>query len=225
MSDDSGRALVVDHVLVLCEVDAPEAETLTWLGFIEGPPNRHPGQGTACRRFFFGNLYLELAWVHDSAEARRAPALRTGLWDRWSQRGLGACPFGVILRSPRDTQDAGAPFRTWSYRPEYVGPGSSIEVALDAPLSEPAFFWLPSNNARLPSRPPAGDQHLGRDVTAVRIGIPSGVPHAEAARIAAAQGCLAFERSDDPLLELTLDDGRQGEVADLRAALPLRLRW
>ena len=65
----------LDHVFVMCDVGAPEAAALHALGLREGSPNTHPGQGTACRRFFFGNAYLELVWVTDAAEAQ-APARR-----------------------------------------------------------------------------------------------------------------------------------------------------
>jgi hypothetical protein len=56
---------------------APEAEKLVQLGLHEGPPNQHPGQGTACRRFAFANAMIELIWVSDAMEARSQSARRT----------------------------------------------------------------------------------------------------------------------------------------------------
>jgi hypothetical protein len=50
----------LDHVFVMCSKGAPEAEALLRVGLREGAGNTHPGQGTACRRFFFENAYLEL---------------------------------------------------------------------------------------------------------------------------------------------------------------------
>jgi len=44
---------VLDHVFILCSPGAPESGALNRLGLTEGSPNTHPGQGTACRRFFF----------------------------------------------------------------------------------------------------------------------------------------------------------------------------
>jgi hypothetical protein len=44
----------------MCSKGAPEAEALLRVGLREGAGNTHPGQGTACRRFFFENAYLEL---------------------------------------------------------------------------------------------------------------------------------------------------------------------
>ncbi|MGA9266227.1 MAG: hypothetical protein WBV79_07185, partial [Rhodomicrobium sp.] len=49
----------IDHIFVLTDMDAPSAGALLRLGLTEGPPNRHPGQGTANRRFFFDNAMLE----------------------------------------------------------------------------------------------------------------------------------------------------------------------
>ena len=43
----------LDHLLVWVDVGGPEAERLAAFGLTEGAPNTHPGQGTACRRFFF----------------------------------------------------------------------------------------------------------------------------------------------------------------------------
>jgi glyoxalase-like protein len=67
----------LDHVFVCCAEGAPEAERLVRLGLTEGSPNTHPGQGTASRRFFFENAYLELIWVTDPREAQGEPAART----------------------------------------------------------------------------------------------------------------------------------------------------
>lgn len=41
----------LDYVFVCTTPGAPEADKLVRLGFHEGPPNQHPGQGTANRRF------------------------------------------------------------------------------------------------------------------------------------------------------------------------------
>jgi len=57
----------LDHLFVCT---APEAEKLVALGLHEGPPNRHPGQGTANRRFAFANAMIELLWVSDAHEAQ-----------------------------------------------------------------------------------------------------------------------------------------------------------
>src|SRR5881628_844205 len=76
----------LDHVFICTEAEANEAERLADFGLIEGAPNVHTGQGTANRRFFFANAYLELLWVHNPAKAQAGAVNRTRLWPRWKDR-------------------------------------------------------------------------------------------------------------------------------------------
>jgi hypothetical protein len=41
-----------DHLFVWVSPGGPKADHLVATGLAEGEPNTHPGQGTACRRFF-----------------------------------------------------------------------------------------------------------------------------------------------------------------------------
>ncbi len=50
----------VDHLFVWDRTCGAAADALALAGLAEGPPNRHPGQGTACRRFLLRNAYLEV---------------------------------------------------------------------------------------------------------------------------------------------------------------------
>ena len=86
----------LDHMFVWTGVGAPEADRLVTFGLSEGAPNTHPGQGTACRRFFFSNAMLELLWVHDEREARSPLGAPTQLWEQWSSAGYS--PFGIFVR-------------------------------------------------------------------------------------------------------------------------------
>ena len=88
----------LDHLFVCTDPGAPEAEKLVQFGLHEGPPNQHPGQGTACRRFSFINAMIELFWVSDEREAQSQSTRRTLLWERWSRRKGNASPFGICVR-------------------------------------------------------------------------------------------------------------------------------
>ena len=43
-------SLEINHIFIAVSEGAPEIEALKKKGFAEGPPNTHPGQGTASRR-------------------------------------------------------------------------------------------------------------------------------------------------------------------------------
>src|SRR5436190_21891171 len=129
----------LDHVFISTAAGAPAAERLRQFGLTEGSPNRHPGQGTACRRFFFQNFMLELIWVEDAAEARGEQTRPTRLWERWSSTAHGASPFGIILGPEPGSQEA-CPFAWWDYRPKTM-PDLELRIAAGTGLEEPMWCY------------------------------------------------------------------------------------
>lgn len=219
-------SLALDHVFVCCAEGAPEAAALTAVGVREGSRNTHLGQGTACRRFFFSNAYLELLWVSDAAEAQGETARPTRLWERWSNRGRAASPFGIVLRPADDVTSPEPPFPTWSYRPAYLPPPLAIAVGHGTPMGEPGFFYLGFLRGHTRGVPqPTMHAIPATVVTSVRVWTPAQPPGSLAARAVEAAGLVAFHRSNEHLMELTFDLGDRGATADLRPDLPLVLRW
>lgn len=216
-------ALELDHAFICCAAGAPEADALLRLGLAEGSPNDHPGQGTANRRFFFHNAYLELLWVSDPAQACSEPTRRTRLWQRWTQRRRTASPFGLVFRSTGD-QATAAPFATWTYRPDYLPPGLAIEFAEGGALAEPELVYLPFVRR---AAPPAGEpiehavplQHL----LGATVCLPGAAHLSTPARAARSAGLVAYRRGAEHLLELRFQAAR-ASLFDLRPALPLLLR-
>lgn len=215
----------LDHFVLICDPGAPQADALTKLGLVEGSGNVHHGQGTANRRFFFNNAYLELLWVEDLNEARHDLAFRTRLWERWLRRHEGACPFGIALR-PDDPAYAEEPppFPTWAYHAPYLPPQVSIGIALATPLTEPEFLYMnfatsPQSKVREPLQHPLGF----REITQVRIASPARA-QSQAAKTVAALGIASFT-GGEYVTELFFDHAAKGQTADLRPALPLILRW
>lgn len=213
----------LDHVFVLCSKGAPEADALSRLGLREGPANTHPGQGTACRRFFFPTVYLEFLWVHDLVEAQSSTTLPTRLYERWSSRQAAASPFGVVLRSAGPGR-AEPPFPTWSYRPQYLPADLAIEVAVGTLLTEPALFYFPTPRRpeTLASEPTVHGLPLGA-VTAVSIGGPG--PRSAALREVEAAGLLSFPATEQHVLFVDFGFERRDRSVDLRPELPLVLRF
>jgi hypothetical protein len=216
-------ALELDHVFICCSAGAPEGDALVRLGLTEGSPNTHPGQGTANRRFFFRNAFLELLWVSDPAEARSGQARRTNLWERWSRRTSGACPFGVVFR-PKGDNAATAPFATWAYRPNYLPSGAVIEFAEDVPLEEPELVYLPFlRRSGPPAHEPADHSLLIRQLCSLTVGLQSAASLSQASRAALSAGLVNYRFAAEHVLELVFSAAREA-VYDLRPTLPLVLR-
>ena len=219
----------VDHIFVSASAGAPEGERLIELGLVEGSPNRHPGQGTANRRFFFANAMLELIWVHDAAEAQSEaePSRRLHLWERWAGRDGAACPFGVCLRPTVGTSEV-APFPSWDYRPAYSH--ASMAVADNSTVdAEPLVFYIPMHR-RIDTAPPEQREPYEhalpiRELTSARLFSPGAATLSPAMLAAIRTGAFSFQRAARPLLELGFDGERRGQRADLRPALPLILLW
>jgi hypothetical protein len=215
----------LDHVICCCDVGAPEADALAAAGLREGSSNTHPGQGTANRRFFLANAYIELLWVDDLAQARSEPAYRTRLWERWLRRRDGACPFGIALRPATPDADIPPPFPTWAYHAPYLPPQVSIGIALATPLTEPEFLQIafatrPDAKNIEPLKHPLGV----RTLTGVRIGTPDREPQSPAAKAMRADGLVSFYVAPEFVMELTFGGGANARYDDLRPVLPLVLR-
>jgi hypothetical protein len=218
----------LDHLFVWSEVGGPEAERLVAFGLTEGSPNPHPGQGTACRRFFFRNAYLELLWVHDAAEAQTRPAGQTELWARWNSRQAGASPFGVGLR-PAQAGVSGIPFPAWEYRPSYLPAGLAIHVGSNVPLSEPFWFYMGfarrPDDPRWPTRQPLEHAAGLGEITSVRLSGPGLGRPSEVGRAVARLPEVTLADAPEHLAEVTFDLGGQGRSEDFSPTLPLQFRW
>jgi hypothetical protein len=221
----------LDHLFIYAQAGAPEAVRLSEIGLTEGPPNTHPGQGTACRRFFLHNAYIELLWVETPAEVQSALTQPVRLWERWSNRRQGACPFGFCFRptAPGDTSEA-PPFNTRAYSPPYLPDGLSLGVGTNVEVfAEPALFWLSfakrSDARPVSERPPLVHANGWREITRVQSVNPHRAVPSSAWQAVLDAGVVQSVPGEDYWLEIEFDGEGTGKRADLRPELPLVLRW
>jgi glyoxalase-like protein len=211
----------LDHVMIFCNVGAPEGNALTEQGLHEGPGNTHPGQGTANRRFFFPNVYLELVWVENSVEAARPEVRETRMLERWQRRAAGDCPFGLVFRPGKN--GPAAPPVSWTYAPQYFPPGFSIEVARHVPPNEPLLFYLPFARPALVENVELSEEavHIG-PITSVTVHLPQTQALSPALASLVASGVLSVEPAREYLLDV-FHAGGPSQILDLRPQLALRL--
>lgn len=222
-------SIELDHLFILVPQGALEAARLAEIGLKEGDPNTHPGQGTACRRFFFRNAYLELLWISEADEARSEPVQRMRLWERWTRKPGGACPFGFVFR-PGARPDCQPPFYAWEYRPRYLPEPLAVAVGTNSEvIAEPLLFLL--SFATRPDLHPASSPHprehpagLG-DITRVELVSPHSNDPSREWRALVDTGLVRLRFGTEHLVEIGFDQERQGRRTDLRPALPLVLSW
>lgn len=211
----------LDHIFVAASLDAPEIQLLEAAGFIQGPSNDHPGQGTACRRVYFESAYLELLWLTDVQAASTPPVLRTGLAQRADPQHPSS-PFGFGLRSPVESGPA-APFETWRYSPSYLPEGVAFAIAENSnEFDEPLIFVLPFS--RTPDWAIPDHPNGARALTRVRLSTMRSSPSKVMAEFVAL-GLISVAAGEHPLIEIELDHGIQSEQRDLRPGLPIKLSW
>ena len=133
------------HFFVITEAGAPSADLVSNIGLTEGSSNRHPGQGSANRRFFFSNTTLELIYIHDANEANHGRAKRLCLVER--ETDPKASPFGIIVENSGPPHET--PFPGWPYCPEYVDEGQCFHVGDNSDLlEEPLCIGMPRDLPR-----------------------------------------------------------------------------
>lgn len=224
-------AIAFDHLFICTKAGAPEVDDALGYGFTEGTSNSHLGQGTTNRRIFFHNAMLEFLWVVNEVEVRSTDIAPTHLWERWNYRQTGYSPFGVIFRTVAtpNQKPSQLPFTTWTYCPPYLPTHLQIEVASDTYSIEPMICVIPFGGR--PDALPANraqplDHACGaREITRVKISLPSNQPLSAAASAVQAAGFVTLDVGHEYFAEIECDRGVQGQTADFRPQLPLCLRW
>ncbi|WP_047304696.1 VOC family protein [Pseudomonas fluorescens] len=215
-----------DHIFIGVNDHGQGADALKALGLVEGTPNTHPGQGTANRRFFLRNAFIELLYLTDEAEAQSPLTAPTRLYERLKGRDGVAAPFGVCFR-PSSVGEA-PPFPAWEYRPVYLPAALKVDVG-HGPVGEPMWFFLGfakrPDEAPIERAQPFEHPNGFREMTAVRITTPGRQALSAAADCANQLQGFSMVQGDEHLIEVEIDHGASGQRRDLRPLLPLIMRW
>jgi hypothetical protein len=119
----------LDHLFCMVEEPKRAARRLEEAGWALDEGRAHAGQGTRNRRLRWPELFFELLWVSDLAEAEANPVRldRRAAW-----RTTGASPLGIAFRGMLAPADAE---RFWPY--DLLGPR----------------IWIHRDNETAPERP------------------------------------------------------------------------
>ncbi len=214
----------LDHIFICVSKGAPEARELIDFGLIEASSNVHPGQGTANRRFFFHNVFLELLYLEDATEAKSDVTANTGLYERCSFLN-DASAFGFCFKPNHETQQK-PNFKSWQYKPVFFPAPNCVEVAI-APYCEPMWFFISFLG---PANPAKQKEPIHHDVplqylTNTRVFQPLSEAPSDAWEKANQLASFSVLNHPETLLELEFDHHREARAHDFRPALPLRIKW
>jgi hypothetical protein len=205
-----------DHLFILTDIGASEANRLSSFGLVEGSSRTHRGQGTANRCFFFHNAMLELLWIHDPEEAKSEPIHLTRLWERSTNRNNGS----------EDT----VAFSSWAYRPPYLPETMSIAVATNSDvLTEPMLFQIsfaqrPDGYSAQKSQPLEHSVGL-REITRVELVSPAANNPSPELQAVLDTNQVKLRIGTEYFVELGFDEEVQGQQVDFRPGLPLIISW
>ncbi len=213
----------IDHIFIRSQYGAPEAELLKNFGLTEASANIHLGQGTANRRFFFKNLFLELLYVNNSEDVQSEISQPTQLYQRLKNDNTQVSPFGFCFR-PQNTLQTSAPFLSWQYQPAYLPTHLHVDIAQNLSVSEPMWFYLSfatRPDQATPERQQPFQHYNGlSEITLIKLHIPQLLENLTVQEV---QHIENFELvdSESHLLEITFDHGKQSFTHDFRPNLPL----
>lgn len=221
----------LDHLFLFTELPEVVAERLKLFGLTEGAPNIHPGQGTACRRFFFHNAYLELVWVNNEAALTSPVISKSKLWERSQYKNTHYSPFGLCFRKSKQS-DQGALFdEAWEYRPPYMPEGLYASVASNEEFPmEPMLFELPFHQVKptdypKEKQPPVTHKKGFREITKVILSLPEITPVSNSMRKVIRDSIVEVNKRDHHAATIEMDNGAKGETENFQPFIPLTVHW
>jgi hypothetical protein len=211
--------LSLSHAWIVVPTGAPQRALLEKAGFrIDPTVNRHDGQGTASITVEFENGFLELMYPDPTvpvSDALKAGAEKFRLKSEW--RTSGYSPIGIVFDRTTSTPET-FPFATWKISADWMEKGTFIEMMTPREMPKAVSLSISSHA----NRPNVNAPHR---LTAMRVVAPAADRLPASADYIAAQGLMKFETGDDWLLDVTLDNAKQGITKDFRPDLPLIVRY
>ena len=212
-------ALSLSHAWIVVPTGAPQRTLLEKAGFrIDPTINRHDGQGTASITVEFENGFLELIYPDPTVpvtDALKAGAEKFRLKSEW--RTSGYSPIGIVFDRTPSTPET-FPFATWKISADWMEKGTFIEMMTPREMPKAVSLSVSSHANRQ-------NVTATHRFTSMRVVAPATDRLPPSASWIAEQGLMKFDIGDQWLLDVTLDDAKQGITKDFRPDLPLIVRY
>jgi hypothetical protein len=223
----------LDHIFIFSEAPEQAAQLLQQFGLTEGTSNVHPGQGTACRRFFFNNAYLELVWVTSEQEIKKPVIAKTKLWERSQYKLTNYCPFGLCFRKQNQINNSAALFEDgWQYKPPYLPEDLYVNVASNTDFpKEPMLFEMPFYRIAPKDYPAEQQQSLNhkkgfQEITKVILTLPTTIDHLSGPmKKVTSKSIVTLLEGKNYSAALEFDHCIKGETQSFQSIIALTIHW
>ncbi|MEN8187402.1 MAG: VOC family protein [Bacteroidota bacterium] len=193
----------IDHIYIFSN-KGKETDELVEFGLTEGSGRRHQGIGTANRRLFFENFYLEILWVENETEAKNVEEI--GIWERNNYKNNNYSPFGLCLENTDDTDQIFHNSIKW--HPEFLDKKEYVKIITNEKI--PWIFKFPKNrikkNIEEPSKHRVGINKLTKAVFNLKK-----IDFKETLNEIENNSIIEFKQSIKDLLILEFDSCKQGK--------------
>lgn len=196
--------MLIDHVFIFVH-SKQDADELVNFGLTEGSGNIHQGAGTANRRFFFENFYLEIIWVENKSEAKNNKEI--GIWERSNYQISGFSRFGLCLKNTRDTDLIFEDSIKWEA--VFLSEGEHVDILTSDKL--PWIFRFPINRVKNLSNEPIDHRVKIKRLTNAIFSLQK-KELVDVSGSMESNSIVEFEESPKNTLVLKFDEGETGNT-------------
>ncbi|MES2796603.1 MAG: VOC family protein [Bacteroidota bacterium] len=225
----------LDHIFIFTKEPDQVAKVLQEFGLTEGTSNIHKGQGTACRRFFFHNAYLELVWVNNEEEAKSSFISKAKLWERSQYHFTNYCPFGICFRSKNELfnplnllfNDGWRYYSTYLPADQFANIASNEDFPTEPMLFEMPFFGLAPKDYLLDKQQPLAHEKDFLEITKITITIPHYTINSQSMAIKKVllSNDVVMTEGENYSVSLEFDHFKKKETRNFNPLIPLTFRW
>lgn len=216
----------IDHIFIGSVTPNKDSKILMDFGLVEGPPNNHPGQGTANRRFFFQNMYLEFLYIDNDKLAQSINTQPSKLYERITKTSADTniSPFGFGI-SPSDNGLKITDYTTWEYKPLFIPPPFKMDVYGNS-LTEPMYYYMDflSDSGKINQKIFNHSNGI-QTISKVELHTPHASLNTKFKQNFHDHDVINYVQSDTHFLKITFDNGTKNQSYDFRPALPLIFNW
>lgn len=198
----------IDHIFIFSN-KGKETDELVDFGLTEGSGRTHKGIGTANRRLFFENFYLEVLWVENEKELKSVKKI--GIWERSDFKNNQYSRFGLCLKNTEETDSIFNNSIKW--KPGFLPENKFVDILTNERM--PWIFRFPADRNKKLDEPINHKNGIKKLTKAIfnmsEIDFKSIISEINKNSI------IEFVKSSENQLILEFDDRKQGKIKEFES--------